>query len=984
MAAKPGEHKTVQARILTYAQEIGWTYVPRAEAEQRRGFDHSKTTLAEQAAEASPYFDDLLDAQVRRFNPRYADGPGALVGDLRRLHANIAGNRELLAYLRNAKTFYDREEGRELDLVVIDYEHPEANVFEVTEELAFHNGRHGTREDVVFLINGIPVLVIECKNATKEEAIALGIDQIRRYHAETPELFVPEMVFTATEAIGFAYGVTWSMLRRNISNWKHEEKGNLEAKVKSFCDRGHVLSLLERYILFAEKDDELQKVILRQHQTAAVERVVERCLSAPPRPEARRGLVWHTQGSGKTFTMIKAAELLFKAAADKPTVLVLIDRNELEDQMLRNLAAVGLGNVRHAHSIHELNRLLATDYRGIVVSTIYKFQGMPARLNERPDIFVLIDEAHRTTGGDLGNYLMAGVPGAIFIGFTGTPVDLTKYGKGTFKIFGTADAGGYTHKYSIRESIEDGTTLPLYYNLAPNEMLASPELMEREFWSMPETEGITDIEELNRILDRAVNLKNFLKGDKRVDEIARYVAEHYVRNVEPLGYKAFLVGVDRPACAKYKAALDKYLPAEYSEVVYTGNNNDPKTLKAHHLDPTQERQIRRDFAKTGRLPKILIVTEKLLTGYDAPVLYAMYLDKPMRDHTLLQAIARVNRPYEVDEGDGRETRKPHGFVLDFVGIFHKLEKALAFDSEEVDAIVKDLGLLKVLFKNKMEQKVPPYLQLVWRGFDDKDVDRLIEHFRDKERRKEFFKEFKELEMLYEIISPDAFLRPYIEPYTSIASIYAVVANAYGRRIQIDRAFQRKTNELVQKHVTSSPIAAVTDFVAITAETIDLIRESEGGDDTKVINLIKSIEKAAEEQSDDPFLTAMADRARQVQERYEDRQSSTQEALADLLLEIQRNEKRKRDQAKKGYDSLRFFVFTSLRDAGLADPEGASAKVARALVDHPSWRDSEAQLRELRKAVTFSVYAEVDDLDRVTEIVEGLIDHLARTFGTSEA
>jgi type I restriction enzyme R subunit len=154
-----------------------------------------------------------------------------------------------------------------------------------------------------------------------------------------------------------------------------------------------------------------------------------------------------------------------------------------------------------------------------------------------------------------------------------------------------------------------------------------------------------------------------------VDKIARYVAEHYEKNVEPLGYKAFLVGVDRPACAKFKKALDKYLAPEYSEVVYTGNNNDTAELKAHHIDPKKEKQVRKDFAKAGKLPKVLIVTEKLLTGYDAPVLYAMYLDKPMRDHTLLQAIARVNRPYEVDEGDGRETRKPHGFVLDFVGIF---------------------------------------------------------------------------------------------------------------------------------------------------------------------------------------------------------------------------------------------------------------------------------------------------------------------------
>jgi type I restriction enzyme R subunit len=696
----PGEFKTVQSRILHYAQEIGWAFVPRAEAEARRGFNPDGISPAEQAGKASLYFDALLFAKVQEFNPGYTEAEGALTGRLRHLQTNIFGNREFLNYLRNAGTFFCAEENRELDLQLVDYENLDNNVFEITEEFYIHNGSFGTREDVVFLINGIPVLVIECKNAVKEEAIALGVDQIRRYHEETPELFVPEMIFTATEAIGFSYGVTWNTMRRNIFNWKHEQVGQLEDKVKTFCNRDHILALLKNYIVFAEKDEELNKYILCQHQTGAVDRVIARCHETG----RMRGLVWHTQGSGKTFTMIKAAEMLFKApTSEKPTILLMIDRNELEDQMLKNLAALGLNNVEHADRIRTLVKLLKNDYRGIIVTTIHKFRDMPEKINERSNIYVFIDEAHRTTGGDLGTFLMAGLPNATYIGFTGTPIDKTAYGRGTFKTFGCEDDKGYLHKYSIAESIEDGTTLPLYYNLAPNEMLANEELMEKEFWSLAEAEGVADIEELNKILERAVNLKNFLKGDERVNKIAQYVAKHYRENVEPLGYKAFLVAVDRPACAKYKKALDRYLPSEYSEVVYTGNYNDPAELKQHHIDEKKEKQIRKDFARFGKLPKILVVTEKLLTGYDAPVLYAMYLDKPMRDHTLLQAIARVNRPFEYE---AEEMVKPHGFVLDFVGIFDKLEKALAFDSEEVNAIVRDLKLLKVLFKNKMEQRLP--------------------------------------------------------------------------------------------------------------------------------------------------------------------------------------------------------------------------------------------------------------------------------------
>ena len=971
----PSEHKTVQARILEYAQDIGWTFVPRDEAEQRRGFDPD-TSSTDRNRDASLYFDDLLYAKVREFNPLYTEQQGALLNQFRHLHTNIYGNREFVDYLRNTGKFFDQEDNRERDLILIDYDNPKRNVFEVTEEWAFNNGHYGTREDVVFLINGIPVLVIECKNADKDEAIALGVDQIRRYHRETPELFVPEQLFTATDAIGFSYGVSWNTAQRNIFNWKDEQIGQLEAKVKSFCAIPLVLSYLKDYIIFAEKDEELNKFILSQHQTGAVGAIIERALN----PERTRGLIWHTQGSGKTFTMIKAAELLFRApAADKPTILLMIDRNELEDQMLKNLEAVGLSNLKHAESIARLNRLLKDDYRGIIVTMIHKFHGMPADINARSNIYVLIDEAHRTTGGDLGNFLMAGLPNATYVGFTGTPVDKTVYGKGTFKTFGCEDDQGYLHKYSISDSIEDGTTLPLYYQLAPNEMLVPHETLDTEFLSLAEAEGVADIEELNKVLERAVNLKNFLKGKERIKQVAEFVAGHYREYVEPLGYKAFLVGVDREACAYYKHALDAEfnklgIPPGYSEVVYTGNNNDSALLKEFHLDKTKERQIRKRFVKLDQQPKILIVTEKLLTGFDAPLLYAMYLDKPMRDHTLLQAIARVNRPYE---SEAEKMVKPHGFVLDFVGIFEKLEKALAFDSDEINAIVKDIKLLKILFQNKMEQKVPEYLSLIESGFNDKDVDTLIEHFRDPERRKAFFKEYREIEMLYEIISPDVFLRPFIETYGTLTAMFQVVRKAYTKRVQVDREFQRKTQDLVRDHVDTYGVKTLEERIEINSDTIELIKKQNSGDAIKVINLIKAIEKSADESSDDPYLIAMAKRAQAVQESFENRQSSTAEALEDLIKEVKKNEERKKEQAEKSFDGLTYFVYRGLLDAKIDNAEVVSRKIRRAFSDFPNWRVSEDALRELRKKVTFSIYEETEDLNHVASLVNDLFTLLEK-------
>ena len=974
---KPSEHKSVQARILKYAEEIGWIFVTRSKAEERRKFNATGISPREKAKNASRFFVDTLFEKVKEFNPKFKDSKEELLRKLNLPLPTIHGNRDFLQHLQGVKTFFSPEENREFNLVLINYDKPEKNIYEVTEEYYLFNGQYANREDVVFLINGIPVLVIECKNATKDEAIAIGIDQIRRYHRETPELFVPQQIYTVTESIGFSYGVTWNTIRRNIFNWKSlsgdegkEEIGNLEAKIKSFCDKQNILDYIKKYIVFAEANEELNKYILRQHQKIAVEKVVERAHDKVK----TRGLIWHTQGSGKTYTMIKTAELLFKAPeSEKPTILLMIDRNELEDQMLKNLSSVGINNVVQAEHIKDLQKLLKTDYRGIIVSMIHKFRDMPANVNDRKNIYVLIDEAHRTTGGDLGNYLMAAIPNATYIGFTGTPIDKTVYGKGTFKTFGIDDPPkGYLHKYSIADSIEDGTTLPLFYGMAPNELLVPKEILEKEFLELAEAYGVNDIEELNKILERAVNTRNFLKGKNRVEKVAEYVAKHYTENVEPMGYKAFLVAVDRPACAMYKRALDKFLPSEYSEIVYTGNNNDTEELKAFHHDTKTEKEIRKKFIKLEEQPKILIVTEKLLTGFDAPILYAMYLDKPMRDHTLLQAIARVNRPYENEKKD---MVKPHGFVLDFVGIFENLEKALAFDSEEINAIVKDIALLKHLFKAKMDENVPPYLKLITQNFNDKDTDNLISYFRDKSKRKEFFKLYKEIEMLYEIISPDKFLRPYIDDYATLSAIYKVVRNAYARRIQVDREFQRKTNNLIQEKIGIAKLEESNELFEINEKTIEKIKATNKNDNTKIINLVKSIEKIAEEESEDPFLIGLLERAEAVEEQYENRQLSTQEALGEIRKIYEDDIKRKKEQAEKGFDGLTFFIYRTLIDKGLPNAEDITKQIKEEFLNNPNWKTSEKELRELRKGVYYAILAEEDDIDKAASIIEELFNHL---------
>lgn len=927
------ERGAVQNPLIRYAEEAGWQYLSPQEVLRRRG------------GESRLILRDVFVNQLQKLNPGVVDHlrAGEVLKKLERVPPNIEGNLQAWEYLRGLRTVFVETERRERNVSLMDPKSWEANTFHVTDEFAYTNGTHSIRADVVFFINGIPVLIVETKAATKLEGIAEALDQLRRYHREGPELLALLQVFTLTHLVQFYYGATWSLSRKNLFNWKEESAGeDFETLVKTFIHPRRVVRMLADFILFTRRDDELVKIVLRPHQMRAVERVLGRAADR----KKRRGLVWHTQGSGKTFTMITIAKKLIEEPVfENPTVLMLVDRNELEQQLFGNLAACGFGRVEVAHSKRHLRELLASDQRGLIVSMIHKFHDIPAKINTRKNIFVLVDEAHRTTGGDLGNYLMGALPNATFIGFTGTPIDRTSHGKGTFKVFGTDDPKGYLDKYSIAESIADKTTVPLHYTLAPNDLRVDRETLEEEFLNLVDAEGMSDIEELNKVLEKAVTLKNMLKNRERMTRVAAYIADHYQKYIEPMGYKAFLVAVDREACALYKQELDKHLPPEYSRVVISAGHNDPPMLKKYHLSHEEEKSVRKAFRHPDKLPKILIVTEKLLTGYDAPVLYCMYLDKPMRDHVLLQAIARINRPYEDEAG----RQKPAGFVLDFVGIFEKLEKALAFDSKDVEGTIRDLDLLKERFADMMREAQRIYLPLLKGKTQDKATEKALEHFRDQKVRHEFYLFYKELADLYEIISPDSFLREYLDDYQQLTRLYKLLRSAYEPGIRVDKELTRKTARLVQEHTQSGAIKDTLDIYEINEDTLDRIAESSQSYTVSVFNLLKSIQNAVDKKAGiAPYLISIGERAEQIVRAYQERQLSTQETLSRLEELIKEYNDAERARAEKDLSAEAFAVFWLLKRKRIGKPEQAAEKMADIFARYPHWQGSEKQERIVRR------------------------------------
>jgi len=976
-----GERYSVQKPLIGYVREpsaeyaasdgkkaflnLGWKYISPAEALRLRG---GKTGFI---------FRELFINQMQNLNHGFMDHLLAeeLIKRIEGISPNIKGNQTAWEYLKGLKTVFIPNEKRERNVTFIDTENIERNTFHVTDEFTFTNGSSTIRPDIVFLINGVPVLFVETKAAHKVEGIDEALDQIERYHRECPELLAVLQVYALTHIIRYYYSGTWNTSRKLLFNWKEEAKGDFETLVKVFFDRKRIVKLLTDFILFTSQNDELKKVILRPHQMRAVDRVIERAESE----EKRRGLIWHTQGSGKTYTMIVAAQKIIENPIfENPTVIMLVDRNELESQLFGNIESAGIERIEVVHSKKHLKKLLAEDRRGLIISMIHKFDGIPERINTRKNIFVLVDEAHRTTGGDLGNYLTGALPNATYIGFTGTPIDKTAYGKGTFIVFGKDDPPhGYLDKYGIAESIEDGTTVPLHYTLAPNELWVDKETLEKEFLNLRETQGINDPEKLEKVLEKAVNLKNMLKNRERVEKVARYVADHYKDYIEPMGYKAFLVGVDREACALYKEELDKYLPENYSRVVYSPGYNDPPELKKYHLSDSEEKQIRKDFRDPEKLPKILIVTEKLLTGFDAPILYCMYLDKPMRDHVLLQAIARVNRPYE--DGEGR--KKSSGFVLDFVGIFDNLEKALAFDSQDIAGVVRDIKVLKDLFFELMEDARKTYLKIIEGKSQDKAVEAVLEHFRDEEPRHEYYRFFKEVSEIYEILSPDAFLRPYLTEVETLARMYRIIREAYDPRIMVNKEFSRKTAKLVQEHTKSGEIKSTLDIYEIDCETLRTIEESNASDTEKIFNLLRSIEKFIKENAHRlPYLISIGEKAELIAQMYKERQKNTQETLEELKDIIEEINASRKEQAERKMSVETFSIYWILKREGLDESEDIANQMSEVLGKYPHWKTSENHDRRIKQELYKNLLQSSNDISRTSDIVQHIMRALTSGGG----
>lgn len=776
----------------------------------------------------------LVESQLRealiRINPEITAKPelaDEVIYKLRPIFLSVhqtglvRANEAFYAWLSGEKTMPFGVNNRHVPVRLIDFEDVSNNRFVITNQFVVQ-AQERKIPDVVCLINGIPVVVGEAKTPVRPSVTWLdGAHEVHSIYENTiPQLFVPNVLSFATEGKELYYGSVrcplefWSPWRLEAEEARLARQmglGEVGKELTDLLQPERLLDILRNFCLYTtDKKKRRVKVICRYQQYEGANRIVERVLEG----RTRKGLIWHFQGSGKSLLMVFAAQKLRKLAALKsPTVLVLVDRTDLDTQITGTFNAADIANVVTTDSIKELNDLLEKDTRKIIISMIHKFKDAYPDMNQRDNVVVLVDEAHRTQEGDLGRRMRSALPNAFLFGLTGTPVN--KADKNTFWAFGSEeDEGGYLSRYTFQDSIRDRATLPLHFEPRLVDVHVDKAAIDEQFQELVERASLSD-EEADQLSKKAAQMSAFLKSPERVSTIVADIAKHFAEKVEPHGFKAMIVTPDRHACVQYKEVLDTLLPPGASAVVISTSANDPLEFKQKwSLDKGQQEKLTDRFNDRNDPLKILIVTAKLLTGFDAPILQTMYLDKSLRDHTLLQAICRTNRLFP---------EKHFGRIVDYFGIFDDAAEALKFDEKSVEKVITNLKELEAALPAAMDQCLShfPGVDRTRDGFEGLEAAQNC--IDSNEKRDAFAQDYSVLNKLWESLSPADCLNRFQHDYRWLSGVYQSVkppTENIGKLLW--HTLGAKTTQLIHENIHVRGVEDKLEEYVLDAEVIDSI------------------------------------------------------------------------------------------------------------------------------------------------------------------
>lgn len=870
--AKFNEDNTIEKMVLSSFSNNGWKYIPAEELPR---------------AYSDVMVEPMVKAALIRLNPEIAAEPSRadeVIYKLRTLiltvqpHDLVTQNELFKKLVFEENSFPFGKDGRMIPIRffgTLKKEDLSLNEYVVTNQWVYPKKEDGKRLDIVLLINGFPVAIGELKTPVRNAITWLdGANDIAAYEKSIPQMFVTNVFNFATEGKCYRYG----SVNMPVNMWgpwhtpTHKTEGGLadvKISMEDMITPERVMDIFQFFTMFAtDKKYRKYKIICRYQQFEGANLIVDRVVAGYP----KKGLIWHFQGSGKSLLMVFAAQKLRMIPELKnPTVVIVDDRIDLETQITATFNASDIPNLESASTKEKLVEFFRGDMRKILITTIFKFGEVDCELNPRDNIIVMVDEAHRTQEGDLGEKMRMALPNAFFFGLTGTPINRTD--KNTFHTFGAVeDKTGYMSRYSFSDSIRDKATLPLHFEPVPVDLHVDQDKLDAAFEHL--TEGMSEAERAE--LSARVNMKAIMYNPARIRKVCEHIAKHFREKIEPNGYKGQVVCYDRECCLLYKQVLDELLGPDATTIVMDTNNDKEDRYKAYRRDRDAEAKLLDYFRDPNSPLKLVIVTAKLLTGFDAPILQAMYLDKPMKDHNLLQAICRTNRTY--DSG------KSHGLIVDYIGIFDNVARALDFDENSMKRIITNIDEIK--------KQLPALLKKCLSFF--MGVDRTVEGWEGlmaaqeclptNKEKDAFAADYRVLNRAWDALSPDAFLRPYKADYQWLSRVYESVKPTNGTGGLIWASLGAKTIELVHESVTVGAIHDDEEILAMDADLIDefIEKQKDLRKATKKveINLVAKILK----HSNEPKFIKLGEKLEALREKHEQGLITSIEFLK-LLLEL---------------------------------------------------------------------------------------------------
>jgi len=812
------EKSTVQAALIELLEGAGWNYVPGKELPRT-----SQQVFIES---------DLRDA-IERLNPELSGRTDAVLAKVRQVALSavseglMVANEEYTKLMRGGGTVLMPDSNHDEPFRLIDFEHPENNTLLVSDEVAYL----GARFDVVLWINGIPVVVGETK--TPVSVIKSWKDGAKdiytAYEEHQPAFFTSNLLSFATEGKDFRY----AGVRTPLDYWQRwgssavpatiEGWDRVEMSVTGLLTPQVVLNLIEHYAMYDRKSDDgavrTIKLLPRYFQYESVEKIVARATS----DAGSRGLVYHTQGSGKTLTMSwVASRLYFDPRMHNPTIVAVADRTQLVTQTFSQFTSAGVPEPVKAQSTAALQTALRTGERGIIATTVHKFAGAGV-LTDRENVILLVDEAHRTQEGSLGHVMRAALPNAHRFGFTGTPIaDLDR---NTYELFGDErDPGWALDTYDSDRSIADGTTVPMRVIPRPVRFEVAKEELDAAFDSLADEEELSD-QQKEAFSRRVANARAIFHNPERIKKVAVDIVAHFYASIDPHGMKAQVVVADQELCILYDQALREALTEtgrddQVSVVISATGKAEFESFK---LSEGEEETLLDRFRDANDPLKFLIVTAKLGTGFNAPIEGVLYLDKPMKLHTLFQTITRTNRPWRNPQTG---FAKRYGTIVDFVGLGGAFARAIApSDPDHAQRQIETDGLLVSLSAALREMR---------RRFVGIDRDGSMNSLQaalerlpqNSEDRAEYRAEYLYAQGLWETIAPDEQLSDWTSDYRWYAQVYAAIPSEGDENDILWERLGPKTRQLVHEHMRNVRVDDRNIAVVIAdAETIRKMTES---------------------------------------------------------------------------------------------------------------------------------------------------------------